>query len=163
MNLQGVCVFVATILTVSVSGQAQTIREWNIVASAPAGRDSCTIVKDEREVKAILTPAGWTTQDRLPPIAWKGTMILVTSADRFERPLGIGLSQDGTKILVVLEPTDQRNTGVFLLGLDGDSGSSNACALAPQNVLTETSHSSTTSSTAKTKTTTTTTTRARPD
>jgi hypothetical protein len=111
------------------SGWSQTIKRWDFVAASPFARDSCQVVSNQEQLSAALTPAGWTKQKQMSHIHWDRRVVLLTSADQTSKPGGVGLSPDGTKAVVALVHTDQRNSGVFLLEIEGQLGSSNTCAV----------------------------------
>jgi hypothetical protein len=164
------CAFVIILLGLTASASSQSIKGWYLVTAPSFGRDSCQPVPNLHQLEAILVSAGWTKGGHLPPIDWSSNIALVTSVDQVSKPGAIAPSQDGSKILIKLDPTvsAERNSGVFLLAIDGQLGSSNACAVYPVGRPTPPNTEASTVSVQKTQTTTSTTrtqsiTRTRPE
>lgn len=135
----------------------QSVTAWYIIAAPSFGKDSCQVVKSTDQLRDILASDGWARDGHLPAFDQKSTMVLLTSADQFSKPNTISLSNDGTQALISFARSDQRNSGVFLLAIDGQIGSKNTCNF-PQLIATTRTNTTTTTETTKTKSTT----RARP-
>lgn len=163
------CAMVLVFLGLTAGASAQSITNWYVLAAPSFGVDSCQPVANLHQLETILVPTGWTTASHLPTIDWSKGIVLVTSADQVSKPGASALSQDGSKLLIRLDPTisGQRNSGVFLLTTDGQLGSSKACAVytvgrPPQPIVTNT-NTATNSQSIVTHKTTSTSTRTRPE
>jgi hypothetical protein len=111
-------------------GHAQTVRinTWYMIASAPQGQETCDVIADKKQLMAILVPAGWSDY-QVDSLDWTKHLLLVTATDQFSAPAHIYPSLDGSQVLIRLGPSQQKNSGVFLLVVDGPLGSKGTCAI----------------------------------
>jgi hypothetical protein len=150
----------------------QSVKSWYIIAAPSFGRDSCQVVKSPDQLRDLLASNGWAKDGHLPAFDQKSTMVLLTAVDQSSKPDTLSISKDGTQAIISFTNADQRNSGVFLLAIDGQMGSKNACiAFSPaeyyqssnqQPVIREGSSGAASFHPPVTTTTTKTTTRAQP-
>jgi hypothetical protein len=105
----------------------QSVKAWYIIAAPFFGKDSCQVVKSLDQLRDVLASNGWARDGHLPAFDQKSTMVLLTAADQSSKPDTISLSLDGTQAIVSFTHADQRNTGVFLLAIEGSMGSRSTC------------------------------------
>jgi hypothetical protein len=139
---------VFVLLSLTASGTCQSIKAWWIVAAPSFGQDSCQPMANPEQLQTALAKAGWTKGGNLPGVDWNQSIVLLTSADQVSKPWAGAPSQDGSKFLIEFKPADQRNSGVFLLEIQGHLGSSNACSVySMRNIKKTLAHNQTSTST----------------
>lgn len=149
--IKRLCVLIP--LLFAPASYSQQIVSADQVSVALPGMDSCRAVSTPQEVRAIISSTGWTKSYSLPNLDWRKKIFLVTFGNHFSEPSGSACNQDGTKILIKPTASNQFNSGVFLVTIDGQIGASN-CSIFRERSLSQkvepTTRSQTTSRTQST-------------
>jgi len=121
------CAVVLVWIGLCVTCAAQTVKSWFLVDTQPSVTDGCHILDNSHELDSKLASAGWKPKSKLPQIDWKSRVVLLTSSDQTSRPAAVALNPEGDELLVAFTASDQRNSGVFLLEVDGAVSVSTKC------------------------------------
>ncbi len=138
----------------SLLGEEMPVKSWNYVEAPATGKNTCSVQNSQLELIQALKGSGWNPVGAmLPRFDWQtGTIVLITTADRYATPKSNIPSPDGTRVdFLFVADTRQVNSGVFLFELAGKHPGLQGCSVQYRSMAEIATSSQSTSSQSKTR------------